>query len=224
MKVLGITSAIGIVGAGICDDGNILAECSVSSRIVQSEKLITLVDNVLKRTKLKIGDIDAVAVTTGPGSYSGLRGGLAAAKGLVSSLDIPIISVSTLHAIAFNFIDLEGTIAVAVNACRDDYNFSLWGSKNGKLKRLTADITVKIGKIVEKLSGVNGKMLLAADEALRKRMKNDNILLAEPKNSVPWAVNVARIGLDKLKRKEVEDHIKLAPSYSHKPNIREFKK
>jgi tRNA threonylcarbamoyl adenosine modification protein YeaZ len=224
VKILGITSAIDVVGAGIASDGGILAECTVSSKIMRSEKLITLVDDVLKRTKLKINDIDAVAVTTGPGSYSGLRGGLATAKGLVEALDIPIISVSTLHAIAFNFVDIDGTVAIAVNACRDDYNFSLWGSNNGKLKRLTGDITVKIGKIVEKLSEVRGKLILAADETLRKMIKNDNILVAEQKNIVPWAVNVASIGLEKLKNNEVGDYIKMAPNYSHKPNIREYRK
>jgi hypothetical protein len=67
-------------------------------------------------------------------------------------------------------------------------------------------------------------MTLAADEALRKMIKNDNILLADPRNTAPWAVNVARIGLEKLRKKEVDDHIKIAPSYSHKPNIREYKK
>jgi len=59
---------------------------------------------------------------------------------------------------------------------------------------------------------------------LRKMIKNDNILVAEQKNIVPWAVNVARIGLEKLKNKEVGDYIKLSPSYSHKPNIREYRK
>jgi len=227
MKILGITSAIGVVGAGIASDNGVLAECTVSSKIMQSEKLITLVDDVLKKAKLNIDDIDAVAVTTGPGSYSGLRGGLATAKGLVEALDIPIISVSTLHAIAFNFTDIESTIAIAVNACRDDYNFSLWGSDRGHLKRLTQDITVKIDRIVDVLSSVKGNIILAADEALSARGGSafgDNILLAEPKNVVPWAVNVARIGLEKLKKKEVADHMELAPSYSHKPNIREFKK
>jgi len=224
MKILGITSAIDVVGAGIAGEDGILAECTVSSKIMRSEKLITLVDDVLKKTKLKISDIDAVAVTTGPGSYSGLRGGLATAKGIVEALDIPIISVSTLHAIAFNFIDIDGTVAIAVNACRDDYNFSLWGSDRGKLKRLTGDITAKIGRIVDKLSGVRGKLTLAADETLRKKIKNDNISIAEQKNVVPWAVNVARIGLEKLNNKEVEDYIKLSPNYSHKPNIREYKK
>ena len=224
MKILGITSAVDVVGAGIASDGGVLAECTVSSKIMRSEKLITLIDDVLKRAKLKINDIDAVAVTTGPGSYSGLRGGLATAKGLVEALDIPIISVSTLHAIAFNFVDIDGTVAIAVNACRDDYNFSLWGSDNGKLKRLTGDITAKIDRIVDKLSQVRGKLTLAADETLRKKIKNDNILLAEQKNIVPWAVNVARIGLGKLKNGEVEDYIKLSPNYSHKPNIREYRK
>jgi tRNA threonylcarbamoyl adenosine modification protein YeaZ len=224
VKILGITSAVDVVGAGIASDGGVLAECTVSSKIMRSEKLITLIDDVLKRAKLKINDIDAVAVTTGPGSYSGLRGGLATAKGLVEALDIPIISVSTLHAIAFNFVDIDGTVAIAVNACRDDYNFSLWGSDNGKLKRLTGDITAKIDRIVDKLSQVRGKLTLAADETLRKKIKNDNILLAEQKNIVPWAVNVARIGLGKLKNGEVEDYIKLSPNYSHKPNIREYRK
>jgi tRNA threonylcarbamoyladenosine biosynthesis protein TsaB len=224
IKVLGITSAIGIIGAGICGEDNVLSECSVSGKIVQTEKLISLVDELLKRTKLKIGDIDAVAVTTGPGSYSGLRGGLATAKAFAQALDIPIISVSTLHAIAYNFIDIEGTVAVAVNACRDDYNFSIWGASRGKLKRLTADLTVKIDKIVDVMSSVKGKMTLAADEALKERIKGDNILLADPRSVLPWAVNVARIGLEKLKDNEVEDYITLSPSYSHKPNIREYKK
>jgi tRNA threonylcarbamoyladenosine biosynthesis protein TsaB len=233
-KVLGITSGIGIIGAGICGEDTVLAECSVSGKIVQTEKLISLIDDVLKKTKLKINDIDAVSVTTGPGSYSGLRGGLATAKGLVEALDIPIISVSTLHAIAYNFADIEGTVAVAVNACRDDYNFSLWGSSGGELKRLTADITVKIDRILEVMSSVKGKITLVGDAVLsarggsafggKKMIKSDNILLADPRNAVPWAVNVARIGLEKLRNKEIEDYIKLSPSYSHKPNIREYKK
>lgn len=224
MKVLGISSAINVVGAGIADEGGIMAECTLSSKITQSEKLIVLIDDVLTKAKLKAKDLDAVAVTTGPGSYSGLRGGLAAAKGLVRALDIPVISVSTLHAIAFNFTDIEGTIAVAVNACRDDYNFSLWGSRRGKLIRLTDDFSVGIGRIIDVLSSVKGRITLAADEILRKRIKSDNILLAEPKNAVPWAVNVARIGIEKLRKNEIADAVKLAPSYSHGPNIREYKK
>lgn len=224
MKVLGITSAIGIVGAAVAEEHGILAECSVSSSITQSEKLIILVEDVLKKTKIKINDIEAVAVTAGPGSYSGLRGGVAAAKGLVAALGVPIVSVSTLHAIAYNLINSKGTIAVSVNACRDDYNFALFGSDAGKLKRLTSDITVKIGKISEIFNSISGDIILAADEKLKGKISNVNVIFAEPKNVVPWAVNVARIGIEKAKNKEFGDYLTMSPSYSHKPNIREFKK
>lgn len=224
MKVLGLSSAIGIVGAGIADESGIAAECSYSSICTRSEKLIPIIEDVLKQAKTDIKDMDAVAVTTGPGSYSGLRGGLATAKALVAVLGIPVISVSTLYAIAFNFVDMEGTIVVAVNACRDDYNVALFASGGGKLKRLTGDITAKLANIEEVISSVQGRLVLAADGKLVKTIKNKNILLADPKNIVPWAVNVARIGLMKLKNREFDDHIKIVPAYSHKPNIREYAK
>ena len=223
LKVLGIASATNTIGAAVVDEDLVIAECSVSGKTAQTEKLIILVDEVLRKSSIKIKDIDAVAVTIGPGSYSGLRGGLATAKGLVKSLNIPMISVSTLHAIAYNFIDITGIVAVAINACRDDYNFALFGVGSGSLKRLTGDLTVKQGKIEEVFSSISGKIILACDERMKGKIKNENVLFAEPKNIVPWAVNVARIGLEKLRKKEVEDYISLAPTYSHKPNIREFK-
>lgn len=224
MKVLGITSATDIIGAGIAGDEGILAECSVSSKVAQSEKLIALIDDLLNKAKISTKDIDAVSVTVGPGSYSGLRGGLSTAKGLVAALNIPIISVSTLHAIAFNLSDIEGAIAVAVNACRDDYNLALFGASSGKLRRLTEDITVKLDKLKEVFSSISGRIILACDGKLRKEIINENVSFAEPKNVLPWAVNVARIGLEKLKNMESEDYISLSPNYSHKPNIREYKK
>lgn len=224
MKVLGISSAIGVVGAGIADDKALMSECAVSDRIIRTEKLPVLIEDVLNKTGVKISDIDAVAVTIGPGSYSGLRGGLSAAKGLVHALKIPIIPVSTLHAIAFNFLDHQGTVAVAVNACREDYNFSLWASNSGRIKRLTEDMTLKMEKIVEVFSKIKGGIMLAGDSMISGKMRNTNVLIADPKNIVPWASNVARIGIEKLKSGEKGDLMVLAPSYSHKPNIREFKK
>jgi len=224
MKVLGISSAIGVVGAAVAEESGVLAECSISGKIAQSEKLVAIIKEVLERTRININDIQAVAVTTGPGSYSGLRGGLAAAKGLVAALDIPIITVSTLHAIAYNLINTDGTIAIAVNACRDDYNFAMFGSDSGKLRRLSGDITLKMNRIKEMLDSISGKITLAADEGLRNKIKNSNVILAEPRNVVPWAVNVAAVGIEKFMRKEFGEYLTIAPSYSHKPNIREFNK
>ena len=223
MKVLGISSGIGVTGAGIAGDEGILAEFSVASPAVQSEKLAVLIDEVLKRARLSIKDVDAVAVTTGPGSYSGLRGGLATAKGLVEGLKVPLLTVSTLRAIAFNLINTEGAIAVAVNACREDYNFAMFASRGGKLKRLTSDISVKAQNIKGTLEKVKGSMILACDAGMKKLIRNKNIIFADEKDIVPWGINVARIGMEKLRKKETSDPILAKPSYSHKPNIKEYK-
>ena len=224
MKILGITSALKTIGAAIIDEMDILSESSISGKISQSEKLISLVDNAIKRTRIKPDALDAVAVTIGPGSYSGLRGGLATAKALVSALNIPIISVSTLYAVAYNFINSDQTVVVAINAMREEYNLALFGANQGQIKRLTDDLIVKSDRIFEVLLKVKGRIMLASDENLYKKIKNQNIMFAEAGDTIAWARNVAMIGLEKLKKNETEDYLSLTPSYSHSPNIREFKK
>ena len=224
MKVLGLTSAMRTVGASVVSDNSVLSESTYSGKTAQSEKLVPLVEDVLKRTKTDLKDLDAVSVAIGPGSYSGLRGGLAAAKALVSVLKIPIIAVSTTHAIAYNLIDSGRTIAVAVNAMRDEYNFALFGSDQGKLERLTDDLVVKLDKIAEVFMKIEGDIMLISDSEVRSVIKNENIKFAGPGADVAWARNVALIGIEKLKNKEISDFISLSPQYSHKPNIREFKK
>jgi len=224
MKVLGLTSAIKTIGASVVDGHEILSECSVRGQSVQSEKLIVLVEELLNTCKIKMNDLDAVSVTIGPGSYSGLRGGLATAKGLVEALKIPIIPVSTLHAVAYNLINSSSTIAVAVNAMRDEYNFALFASNNGKLKRLTKDLIVKLDKITEVINKINGRIIMAVDERVKDEINNLNIMFADQSSVVAWARNVALIGLDKLENKETSDHLSLSPEYSHMPNIREFSK
>jgi tRNA threonylcarbamoyladenosine biosynthesis protein TsaB len=90
-----------------------------------------------------------VAVAVGPGSYSGLRGGLAVAKTLAQTLKVPLAGISTLEAIAYNLINVEGTMAVILDAKADEYNFALFGASRGKLKRLTGDMVLKANVIKE---------------------------------------------------------------------------
>jgi tRNA threonylcarbamoyladenosine biosynthesis protein TsaB len=205
-KILGLSSATNTVGAAIIDGDCVISECSVTGDRARSERLISLVDEVIEKAGLDIKKIDAVAVATGPGSYSGLRGGLATAKALTAVLNKPIISVATLDAAAYNYIGHNGTVLVALNACRDDYNMALFGFENGLMKRLTKDITVKLSKIKEVVSQVKGELTVAID------------------NAIPLAKNVAILGLAKLKNGETEDYLTLVPEYSHKPNIREYAK
>lgn len=223
-RILGLSSATNTVGAAVVDTDGIVSECSVSGEVAKSEKLVRLVDEALKQASLKISDIDAVAVAAGPGSYSGLRGSLATAKAFARSLEIPIISVSTLDAAAYNFIDHSGTVLVAINACRDEYNCALFGSYKGEMNRLTDDVTVQLDRMADLFSRVEGDLTIACDRDIKGSIKNGSVVFASQIAAVPLARNVAAIGLEKFLKKDLEDLISLKPTYSHKPNIREFKK
>ena len=224
IRILGLSSATNTVGAAVVDAERVLSESSVSGDVARSEKLIGLADRALGQASLKIGDVDAVAVAIGPGSYSGLRGAVATAKGLAASLDIPVISVPTLDAAAYNFIGRSGTVLVAINACRDDYNAALFGFSGGSMKRLTDDVTMKLERITELISQVRGELTVACDRDISGHFKSRTVAFAPVISAIPYARNVATIGLAKFRKKDFEDLILLKPVYSHKPNIREFSK
>jgi tRNA threonylcarbamoyladenosine biosynthesis protein TsaB len=105
MTVLGIETATSVCGAAITRDGTILAEASLDEKYVHAEKLLTLVHDVLQRTGTGLGTLDAIAVSIGPGSFTGLRIGLSVAKGLVYATGAPLVAVPTLQALAQRALD-----------------------------------------------------------------------------------------------------------------------
>ena len=218
MRVLGLSIATKIISLGLIDEENVLVETTVAD--LRSEKLVFY----MKEAGIEPDQIEAVAVAQGPGSYSGLRGGLATAKSLAQTLKVPLAGVSTLEATAYNLIDIEGTMAVMLDAKRDEYNFALFGAHQGKLKRLTDDLVSTLDKIVSKFKQINGEIHIAGVvNDLRKKLKGDNYLFADEIHSHPYGINVAKLGLMNIKAKKIADPLKLTPNYSHKPNIREYK-
>ena len=218
MRILGISSATKVISIGLVDEDKVLVETTVSD--IRAEKIILYVSEA----GIKPEQIEGVAVAQGPGSYSGLRGGLAAAKSLAQTLNVPLVGVSTLAAIAYNLVDIEGTMAVILDAKRDEYNFALFGAHQGELKRLSDDLVLPIDKIVQNLSKITGEIYLTGNlREVTGKLKGKNFHFAEDMHSHPYGINVARLGLLKIKAGETEDPLKLTPKYSHKPNIREYK-
>lgn len=227
MRVLGISSADKIISVALVDGDKPLLSTTVAG--ARAEKVMFYI----KEAGIKPEDIDGVAVAAGPGSYSGLRGGLAAAKTLAQVLEVPLVSVSTLEAIAYNLIDIEGTIAVILHARSEEYNFALFGAARGKLKRLTDDMVIKAEALEERISRISGEIWVAGDTRVIKDIKpclpagrgikKRNIHFVDGVHSQPYGTNVAQLGLIKFKDGKRDDPLKLAPRYSHQPNIREYK-
>jgi len=101
VNILGIETSSDVCSVGIVNDRGLNVERNIIDPHIHSEKLLTLVEEVLQQAEISLKDLDSVAVSIGPGSFTGLRIGLSSAKGLCYSLDKRLIAVSTFDAIAF---------------------------------------------------------------------------------------------------------------------------
>lgn len=216
MRILGLSSATKIVSLGLIDEEKVLVETTIANP--QAEKLVFYLEEAGVDPKQLAG----VAVTQGPGSYSGLRGGLAIAKTLAQTLNIPIVGVSTLEAIAYNLIDIEGTMMVILDARHDEYNVAMFGAARGKLQRLTEDKVCKFVSLLEKIKKILGEVWLVGATKELKDIEGSNYHFADEIHSQPYGVNVAKLGLPLIKAGKAADPLTLVPNYSHQPNIKEY--
>lgn len=216
MRILGISSATKILGAALIDDDRLLAEYLLTGEKSKAEDLITFIDEVLKKSGFAVEDIEAVAVTQGPGSYGGLRGGVQTAKSLTQILKVPVVGISTLEAIAYNLVAIEGTILAMSDASRDDHNLALFAASSGRIRRLTEDMTMNAKDINKLISRIEGEIYLTGivPEISGK---------AKIVPSLPLPINVARLGALKIKEGEVDDYRTLMPYYLQKLGIKEWK-
>ena len=157
MFVLGLSGATKVISIGLVDENKLLVETTVADS--HSEKIMFYV----KEAGIEPSQIEGVAVAAGPGSYAGLRGSLAAAKSIAHALNVPLTGVSTLEAIAFNLMEVEGTIMVVLDARADEYNVALFGSDHDKLKRLTDDLVMKLDRLTALLGKIEGEIFLTGN-------------------------------------------------------------
>ena len=220
MSILGISCATKLISLGIINEQGVRLETSIAE--IQAERVMFYV----KESGIKPEEIDGIAITIGPGSYSGLRAGLATAKTLSQTLSLPLMGISTLEAIAYNLVDMEGTIAVLLDARMDEYNFALFGAIAGKMKRLTEDLVLKWEVLIERLAEISGKIWVVGKTLPLKEMQSwpKNICFAEETHSHPYGVNVARLGMLKKEAGQTDDPLTLAPHYSHTVSVKEFRK
>ena len=220
MKILGISSATKVISIGLLDDEKVLAETTISD--IRAERVLFYA----QEAGIKPDQIEAIAVAKGPGSYSGLRGGLSTAKTLAQTLEIPLVGLSTLEAMAYNLVDIEGTMAVILDARSDEYNFALFGASKGKLERLTDDLVLNLDHIAKKLKAISGEMYLVGNiREIKGNIRENNgrnFHFADEIHFHPYGINVAKIGLQRINAKKLDDPLKLVPQYSHQPNFKEY--
>lgn len=153
MRILALETAAKAVSAAVTEDGKVLASAFQDTGLTHSRTLMPLVELLLRNTGMSVSDLDAVAVSAGPGSFTGVRIGVSAAKGLAWAADKPCAAVSTLAALARNVSFIDGLVVCAMDARRQQVYNALFEAKDGRLTRLRPDRAIALADLAEELRG-----------------------------------------------------------------------
>ena len=151
MRILGIECTATPVSCAVTDDGKLKGEFFLNLKTTHSQTLLPMVESVLRLSGLELKDIDVVAVTAGPGSFTGVRIGISAVKGLCFADKKPCVPVSVLHSMAYNLIGQNCIVCACMDArCNQVYN-ALFEVKDGVITRLCEDRALMINECYEDL-------------------------------------------------------------------------
>lgn len=217
MSILAIDTSTQVSSVAVASEERLSAELIMQAKLTHSETLMPHIEKVLQMAHLPKGGLSGIAVSIGPGSFTGLRIGLATAKAMAYALDIPLVSVSTLQALACHFpvsgIKLVSMIdAQKGNAYRESYRW-----EEGKLAIVEPLDVVSVQDFLAGYDDAKEPVILLGD-AVRKKIKGKQELPASVRFapvhlSMPRAANVAMLGLQKLACGDTANLMNLEPMY-----------
>ncbi|MBP1890526.1 tRNA threonylcarbamoyl adenosine modification protein YeaZ [Clostridium moniliforme] len=228
MLVLSVDSSSKCATAALIKDDMLLAEYTLNNKREHSVLLMGIIEKLLKDSDLSIDDIDGFVVSKGPGSFTGLRIGMATIKGLSFGSGKPYVSVSTLDGLAYSLSSFDGIICPIMDALRDNVYTAMYKSINGKLEKIVDFTSMDLSELKEKLNSLGEKVIFTGDGVY----KHKNYLVENIKNVsfAPVHINTVRasqigeIGLNLLKN-GIKDDENSSPLYLKKPQaVRELEK
>ena len=163
MKILAIETSAKAVSAAVAENGKILCAGYQDTGLTHSRTLMPIVEGILKNTDLAITEIDAIAAAVGPGSFTGIRIGVAAAKGLAFGADKPVIAVSTLAAMARNVAFCDGLVICAMDARRQQVYNALFDAKDGCLTRLSDARAIALADLLAEIKDDPRQKIVVGD-------------------------------------------------------------
>ncbi len=165
MKILTLESSSLSASVCVTEDTKLLAQSFQNCGLTHSATLLPMVDHVMAASQLTMDDIDAVAVVTGPGSFTGIRIGVSTAKGIADGKNLPCIGVSSLAGAAWNVTLTDRIICPVMDARRSQLYNALFTSTGGYLERLTPDRLITKNDLKKELISLGKSVLLVGDGA-----------------------------------------------------------
>lgn len=163
MKILGIDSSGLVASVAITQDGILIGEYTTNFKKTHSQTLLPMLDELKNMIDLDLDSIDAIAVSGGPGSFTGLRIGSATVKGLGLALNKPIISVSTLEALAYNLWGTKRWICPLMDARRNQTYTALYRFEKDEMTEVVSPCALDIGEMLEKINTWGEEIIFLGD-------------------------------------------------------------
>ena len=166
MLILAFETSAKAASVALTENGKLLGESYQNTGLTHSQTLMSMAEYLLKNCGKTVADVTAVAVANGPGSFTGVRIGVAAAKGFAWGAEIPCYGVSTLEAMAEGLGVYEGYVVPTMDARRDQTYTAIFRAEQGKLTRQLEDSAISFAELGEKLKNCEKPIFLVGDGAI----------------------------------------------------------
>ncbi len=218
MRILGIESASLTASVAVVTDEEMTAEYTMTHKKTHSQTLLPMIQEIVNMAEIDLKSIDAIAVSAGPGSFTGLRIGSATAKGLAMALKLPIISVPTVDAMAYQCWRADCLICPIMDARRGQVYTGIYRFDNGAFQVVLEETAMELERLMEQLNEMNQTVLFLGDgvpvyrETIQK-LASINVEFAPAFMGRQRAGAVATLGMEYFKQGIYEDASTHTPVY-----------
>ncbi len=221
MKVLAVDTSSNVASVAIMDEDTLIGEYILNNKKTHSQKLMPIIKEIIENTGLKIDDISLFAGSKGPGSFTGLRIGLATIKSLAHATDKPVIGVSSLEGLAFNIPYCQELIYPIMDARRDRVYNAIYRWQTDTIISKQDHRIITIEDLIKEVKDKGEKVIFCGDgvNIFTKRLKGelgDLCQIAPISHRTQRASSIAALSLQKFKKGQVETYIDLLPLYLRK--------
>lgn len=215
MKVLALDTSSLAASCALLEGDKLLGEFFLNTGMTHSETAMVMVDHLLKTAKVSPGELSILAVSVGPGSFTGLRIGVSAIKGMAYALNLPCAAVSTLEGLAGNLTCFSGLIIPVMDARRNQVYTSRFRGDGKALLREAPDQAVPLEQVGRWADAETGPVWLTGDGAAmaKQKLQRDNLVPAPPALLHQRASSVGYAALELHEKGKLLDAGQLIPQY-----------
>lgn len=219
MKILAIDTSSSICSVSILEDNNVICEKHNNDEKTHSQKLMPLIDKLFKEANLTLDDIDLLACSQGPGSFTGIRIGISTVKAFADVKNIPIIGVTSLESLAYNITN-SGLIATLIDAKNDNVYFALYELKDNKYITIIEPASATVSNVVQYLKKYTTNITFVGDgsevhkDLLSRELSNLNF--ASTEQNFQTSISIGKSAFDKYISTGYKPTYSLSPIYLKK--------